>query len=50
MNGAARDEWRCFFTLSVAVLLVALRLYQANFFAITLWPHGEVEPDGSVAM
>jgi hypothetical protein len=24
MNGAARDEWRCFFTLSVAVLLVAI--------------------------
>ena len=39
-----------FFTLSVAVLLVALRLYQANLTAIIGWPHREVQPDGAVAI
>ena len=37
-----------FFTLSVAVLLVALRLYQANLTAIMGWPHGEMQPDGAM--
>ena len=37
-----------FFTLSVAVLLVALRLYQANLTAIIGWPHREVQPDGAM--
>ena len=49
-KGAARDEWRCFFTLSVAVPLVALRLYQANLAAIMGWPHREVQPDGAMAI
>ena len=39
-----------FFTLSVAVLLVALRLYQANLVAIIGWPHGEMQPDGAMAI
>ena len=37
-----------FFTLLVAVLLVALRLYQANLTAIIGWPHREVQPDGAM--
>ena len=36
--------------MSVAVLLVALRLYQANLAAIIGWPHREVQPDGAVAI
>ena len=39
-----------FFTLLVAVLLVALRLYQSNLAAIMGWPHREVQPDGAVAI
>ena len=39
-----------FFTLLVAVLLVALRLYQSNLAAIMGWPHGEMQPDGAVAI
>ena len=39
-----------FFTLLVAVLLVALRLYQANLTAIIGWPHREVQPDGAMAI
>ena len=32
------------------MLLVALRLYQANLAAIMGWPHREVQPDGAMAI